>query len=513
MTVPGCFDVTAQYYGKRGAGIYRRLVVAGGLVKLSIDGLGLSGKVFWDGKEIGTCKYAYMTEGFVFDAGIPGEHELMILVDNRHNDVFFPFFDFYGYGGIYGDVQLEELPIAHLERIQVCTSDYKTGEIKLRVVASQDMAPSSTVKIRFDNGQEIEKEFSGREKTYILRVPEFKLWSPATPFLHKVTVSLGTDEVTENFGVREIQIEGTRLLLNGAELRLMGYNRHESHPQFGAASPPALIAADLQLIKQQGCNFVRGSHYPQRRTLLELCDRIGILVWEETLGWDVKPPDLFKPEFLQQQVEQARKMVANSFNHPCIIIWGFLNETESQMPELRPIIERLYQTVRAEDDTRLITYASNKYEKDCCLDLVDIIAMNPYPGWGDANWETVCDVANVKPRLEKLIAALPQDKPFMISETGGAALYGVHDPYCARWSEEYQAKLLTESYSRILDNPRFCGLAVWQFCDAKSYINGHVLGRPRGFNNKGVLDEYRRPKMAWKELKDSIIKKPYLQNK
>ena len=79
----------------------------------------------------------------------------------------------------------------------------------------------------------------------------------------------------------------------------------------------------------QGANFIRGSHYPQREKFLQLCDQLGILVWEEILGWDVKPPELFTPGFLRRQKDQARKLAAAHYNHPCIIIWGFMNETES----------------------------------------------------------------------------------------------------------------------------------------------------------------------------------------
>ena len=423
---------------------------------------------------------------------------------------FFPFYDFYGYGGIFGSVVLEELPELFLREVRINTADYRTGRIRLRVEASE--AHTGKISIRADGGKALEENLERGRLDTEFHVPDFRLWSPGAPNLHHLHLKLGSDEIVEEFGIREICAEGTRLLLNGEELRLMGYNRHESHPSFGAASPLSLMAADLQFIRAQGCNFIRGSHYPQRRSFLTLCDRIGMLVWEETLGWDVKPPELLSPEFLEQQLDQAHKLTRASFNHPCVIIRGFLNETESQMPEVRPIIKALYDAVRAEDEQCLITFASNKYEQDCCTDLVDVIAMNPYPGWGDPDWDHVSGIPNIRPRFRKLVESLPPDKPYMISETGGSAVYGFHDPYRARWSEEYQARLLTEAASVALNDPRYCGLAVWHFCDAKSYINGYVLGRPRGFNDKGVCDEYRRPKLAWGALRQCILNSEYLKH-
>ncbi|MBQ9754315.1 MAG: hypothetical protein IJV93_06140, partial [Lentisphaeria bacterium] len=105
LSVPGCFDVAAPFFGKRGVGYYRRMVTTAHQVRLSIDGLGVEGKVFWDGKLIGTAPYAYMPEKFTFDAGVKGEHELVIAVCNHFNKIYFPYYDFYAYGGIFGSVK------------------------------------------------------------------------------------------------------------------------------------------------------------------------------------------------------------------------------------------------------------------------------------------------------------------------------------------------------------------------------------------------------------------------
>ena len=488
-------------YGKRGCAFFRRTVYTGETVKLSIDGLGVEGEVFWDGKLIGTCPYAYMPEHFTFHAGNPGHHELIIKVSNQFNEIFYPFYDFYAFGGIFGDVTLEELPEEHLEWVRITTLDYKTGTVSLKVRASKFLRKESPLQIHVDGKAVKTVSFSGREQEYQLTIPEYQLWSPESPALHKLELFLKKDRLEETFGIRQIEIDGQKLLLNGKELHLIGYNRHESHPQFGAATPPSLMAADMQMLKDQGGNFIRGSHYPQRKSFLQLCDKLGILIWEETLGWDVKPPELFSAGFLHAQKEQARKLAAVHYNHPCIIIWGFMNETESQLPRVRSIIKKVYHAYREIDTTRPITFASNKYEKDVCMDLVDIVSMNPYPGWYGMNWEEVSGIHRVAPRLKELAQAIPCDKPYMISEIGGSAIYGEHDPCRARWSEEYQADLLQEVCRVVLEDPRYCGLCIWHFSDANSYLNG---GRVLGYNDKGVLDRYRRPKLAWETIRKAI---------
>ena len=115
ISVPGCFDALPEYSGKRGTGIFRRFVECSGMVKLSLEAIGLRARIYWDRKEIGSCEHPYSPESFVFSSGAPGKHELMILVDNRMSDaassLFHPYYDFYGYGGIYREVTLTELPI------------------------------------------------------------------------------------------------------------------------------------------------------------------------------------------------------------------------------------------------------------------------------------------------------------------------------------------------------------------------------------------------------------------
>ena len=298
LAVPGCFDVAAPFFGRRGTGCFRRTVRTGGPVRLSIDGVGVEAEVFWDGRLIGRCSYAYMPERFRFDAGEYGEHELVIAVCNCFNKVFFPYYDFYAYGGIFGSVTLEELPGYAIDCLKVTTLDHRTGKIRVDVETDRFLRRERDIVFEIDGKEILWAAFSGRRQSFEFEVPGFKLWSPESPHLHRLRVTLGKYEEERDIGLRVIEIKGPKLYLNGEELRLMGYNRHDSHPEFGAAVPPSLMAADLQMIREQGCNFIRGSHYPQRESFLSLCDALGILVWEETLGWDVRDKELFTREFL-----------------------------------------------------------------------------------------------------------------------------------------------------------------------------------------------------------------------
>ncbi len=505
MTVPGCFDLMEPYCGKRGIGVYHRKVAVGGLVRLFIEGTGLQSQVWFDGRLIGQCPYAYMPEEFVFDAGADTIHELVIVSDNRYNDSFHPNFDFFGYGGVYGTVFMEKLPELWIKKLFITTEDYLAGTVRIQSELSQSC--NANAFLSFDGKDEFPLEFENGRLDITIKVPDFKLWSPDEPNLHRLVLRTDCDMRQENFGIRHVARDGRKILLNGKEIKLFGYNRHESHPEFGAATPVTLMAADLRMLKKQGGNFIRGSHYPQRRSFLELCDTMGVLVWEETLSWGTEAPELHTPEFLQVQKEQAAKLTEASFNHPSIIIRGFMNENDSSLPETRTVIQEIYRTIRSIDSKSLISFASNRYEKDLCLDLVDVVSMNPYPGWYDASYEEIDTVDKVYTRLKELSDAMPADKPFLVTEIGCEALYGFRDPLNARWTEEYQSEVLAEVCRFLYEDNGCAGVSIWLFADTRSFVTGpQIFLRARGFNNKGVLDEYRRPKQAWKKISDILEK-------
>ena len=92
-------------------------------------------------------------------------------------------------------------------------------------------------------------------------------------------------------------------------------------------------------------------------------------------------------------------------------------------------------------------------------------------------------------------------KPFIVSEIGAGAIYGFHDMNHAKWSEERQADILREQLEAVLGNLHIAGVFLWQFADCR--VDDSWFGaRPKTQNNKGIVDAYRRPKLAWQVVKD-----------
>ena len=299
-------------------------------------------------------------------------------------------------------------------------------------------------------------------------------------------------------------------MLNDQEIRLIGYNRHDMHPQLGPAVSDSVWIEDLQLLKDLNCNFIRGAHYQQSQRFLDLCDQLGFLVWEESLGWGNRKLVVENSDFIDLQLQQTRHMVEVSCNHPSVIMWGFTNEISDNEESGDSLVRKLAATIRQCDQSRLVTMATMFIKTSLSLDVFDVISFNAYPGWYEIdNPDDPHPLSRVAEVLDGIADKLDSDghtaKPIIISEIGAGALYGWRDRARSFWSEEYQADYLSAVCEYFKAHPRFSGLALWHFADARTYsATSGVLGRPRSFNNKGTLDEYRRPKMAYDRVKEEF---------
>ena len=491
MTVPCCFDALPRYLRKRGTALYRRTFtlkeqVAG--AKLVIDGMGLTGRFMIDGRDLGTHPYPYARLELKTGPLAAGEHVVFAALDNRFDwetqKLARPYYDFYCYGGFYHGVRLE----TDEPRLFVRTRDYRTGLVEI--------------------------EIEGGERS-LVKVPDFKLWSPEAPNL----TTLEFRGRTVRFGIREIKAEKGRLYKNGEPLYLKGVNRHESHPTFGAATPEAVMVADIQLVKSLGGNFIRGAHYQQSQRFLDLCDEQGVLVWEESLGWgngshsEIATCELTNVTFRAQQVHQTREMVKASFNHPSVIIFAFMNEFLSGSAEGKSLADEIIAAIRAEDSGRLVTFACSYVEDDISNANTDLVAFNTYPGWmvpepgtpAELRERMKCKVRSIVERFRSLYP----DKPIIVAEMGPCGVYGQHDPSAAQWTEEFQAEYFGDIIDTVFAESDICGLTLWQFADANSYYRdgARVRTKPFAVNLAGLFDGYRRAKMAAQTVRDGFARK------
>jgi beta-glucuronidase len=514
MPVPSAFDAYPGYAGKRGVAVYRtRLdITPGARAAIDFQSAGMRCRIYIDGVPVMSHHPSYVN--FVCDVprSQSRSRELAVAVDNRfdteRNPLQESYFDFYQYGGIFRGVTLFELPETFIAGCRVTPADIKSGVINVCVSLGGDIPDKADFTVSAGEKYHFElKDITVKDSraSFSLALPGAALWSPESPALHTLSVRHGSDEITERFGMRTVRAEAGKILLNGKPVKLLGVCRHEAHPQFGPALPFQQLVQDIYLLKNMGCNFVRGAHYQQDRRFLSLCDEFGVMVFEESLGWGQKKNNFLNPAFTAGQLGQTRAMIENGYNHPCVIMRGFLNEGESDAEEARGCYESLIKLIRDEDPSRLVTYASFKRRTDLFLPLVDVICFNTYPGWYNADGDEDA-LGQILPKIRSDIEFIRgrsdlRDKPFILSEIGGAALYGWKDPMDRFWTEEYQAELLETVCREVVDNDEFAGVSIWQFFDCRTYNCGRAIGRPRAFNNKGILDEYRRPKLAYERVR------------
>jgi beta-glucuronidase len=508
MAVPGSFDATPRYAGRRGLAAYRTriLVRDATLHRLVLDGVHHWCRIFAGGRRIRDHVGGFTS--FAADlAGLPpGEVELTVLVDNRLDyrrcPLHLDYFDWYHHGGICRAAEVHRLGRLWIDRLEVTTLDCASRRMAVRVhYASAAPVAEADLEIACDGRRVLARRVTlgGQQGALDLEIalPGAALWSPEEPNLHLLHVRLGDDDQRERIGIRQVKTAGQQILINGRPVRLLGFNRHELHPLFGHGQPDQILVQDVQLLKDCGSNFVRGSHYAQDVRFLDLCDEAGLCVWCEALGWQLTAEHLRDRHFLDAQLIHIEEMVAAAINRPSVIIWGMLNESHSHDPAARPAYQELLGKLRQLDPSRPVTYACNHVFDDQCCDLTDIVSLNVYPGWYSASIEEIPE------QLDKAIGEQDRrgfsDKPIIISEIGAEGLYGWRDWNADRWSEQYQARLLETVIRHLfIDRGRVCGLAIWLFNDFRSSeAVRRAVSRGRMFNNKGVVDEYRRPKLSY----------------
>jgi len=337
---------------------------------------------------------------------------------------------------------------------------------------------------------------------------EVKSWSYTEPSLYMLSVVLYqkgelVDDLIERVGFRTVEIDGTRIKVNGKNVYLKGFNRHEDYALVGCVIPVQLMAHDMDLMQAMGINAVRTCHYPNDERFLDLCDERGILVWEENHARGLRLEEMQNPNFEKQCEDCIREMIDSHYNHPSIIIWGILNECASETEDGRKMYQRQYEQIKSMDLTRPTTSATCRHFTDICLDLPDIVSFNMYSGWYQ-------DVS-IKERNEQEIRWIKKsggdNKPVIVSELGAGAIYGYRDRSRCKWSEERQADLIRESLEVYMNDENITGVFIWQFADCRVTEEGGWFATcPRCHNNKGVVDEYRRPKMAYDVVKEMFHK-------
>lgn len=435
-----------------------------------------------------------------------------------------PNFDFFNYCGITRPVKLYTTPKNYIEDITL-VPEVKGSDAEL--IYKVDAVGEGNCKIEvFDKERNKVAESNGREG--VLKIQNVTLWQPLNAYLYEVKVTFGEDIYTLPYGVRTVRVDGNRFLINERPFYFKGYGKHEDTFPAGRGINLPMNTKDISIMKWQGANSFRTSHYPYSEEMMRQCDEEGIVVIDETTAVGVnlefggganfngEKVGTFDPEHGVQTQEHhkevIRDLISRDKNHACVVMWSIANEPDSASPGAYEYFKPLYDLARELDPqkrpcTLVSVQMGNGPRTDCSRLLSDVICLNRYYGWYFG-----------APDLEMPEQALRQEldgwreygKPVVFTEYGADTVMGFHDTTPVMYTEEYQVDYYKMN-NRVFDDYDFVvGEQVWNFAD---FATSQSLLRVQG-NKKGIFTRDRKPKLVahyfkerWHQIPDFDYKK------
>jgi beta-galactosidase/beta-glucuronidase len=469
---------------------------------LHFEGINYNARVWVNGKQVGENHDPFLPfEIQVNDVIKTGaENSFTVSVNNIRQRAQFPLFEgWYGQGGFLREACLTATDKTYITRsmiiatasvgninqkghlsvkanlknetsltqplkIQVCVSD-KTGRILSRL---------SSGPISLDAGEEGDYSIEGN-------IPEVQWWSPDSPVLYTVEVSLMldnqiVDKLVRRTGFRTIEVKDAKIYVNGEQIFLLGFNRHEDSPRTGMAADLIQVREDLNLMKKIGCNYVRLCHYPHHQGELDMCDELGLFVLAENAmnEWGhidhpaPNPAIPLGPDDAPLVIANARrtltKMIDRDNHHPSVILWSVSNENEELRKDVSEGNSKLIQFGQTLDRSRPWTHVSNSFRKNGWENFYlfdDVIVVNVYP----THWYSPTDeeinaglpesTRIMQDTLKRLHDKFPE-KPIVVGE------YGFPDGDRDEKGAKKQANA-TEAEFRGLNAPYIAGGGLWCF--------------------------------------------------
>lgn len=440
----------------------------------------------------------------VTDALKDGENLLVCEVNNNRRVDAIPAmsYDWWNYGGITRDVMLVTVPTQYIADYFVRLEKGKKDVIALCVSLSEAVAGKKvTVKIpELKVNCEMTTDAQGKAEASV-KVRSLQRWSPESPKLYNIEIASPDDKVTESIGFRNIDTRGTKVFLNDKEIFLRSISFHEEIPQrMGRAFSPADADMLLSEARALGVNTIRLAHYPQNEYIVRKAEQMGFMLWEEIPVW--QSIDFTNDVTMGKARTMFDEMLQRDKNRCAVSMWGVANETRPSEAR-NAFLTRLVSDGRAKDNTRLYVAAFDivYYQRDKDLftmedsfpEQLDLIGVNKYMGWyapwpkdpKDCHWQ-VCP-----------------DKPLLITEFGGEALYGQSgdETVASSWSEDYQAKLYRDNIRMFENIPNLCGVSPWILFDFRSPFRFHPANQD-GWNRKGLVSDQGMRKKAWYIMRD-----------
>jgi beta-galactosidase len=480
-----------------------------------------------------------------------GTIPVVIRCDNSRDLEMIPsdLSDFNLYGGIYRYLNLIYVPAVSLERVHISPQRQSDGRwflsAEARLYNPCELADDVHVTIEiidpanktiFSQTKDL-KPWMGSQTLLETNIDSPSLWSPDKPTLYRCVVTLqsrnGQHKAEERFGFRWFEfIKKGPFNLNGSRLLLRGTHRHEDHACLGQAMTEELMRKEMVLMKEMGVNFIRLGHYQQSRIILDLCDELGILVWEE-IPWC--RGGLGGRQYKEQARNMLASMIAQHYNHPAVIIWGLGNENDwpgdfevFDKDAIRVFMSELNDLAHKLDPSRKTAIR----RCDFCKDIVDVYSPSIWAGWYRGRFTEYKEISRKEMETVDYFlhvewggdshARRHSERPYegltAIKETGeaderekeylmtGGQARASRD---GNWSESYICDLIDWHLKEQETMDWLTGTAQWPFKDFSTPL------RPDNpvpyVNQKGVVERDLTPKEAYYVFQSCWTEKPMVR--
>lgn len=385
-------NAVGRNFPETSVGWYRKKISipasdVGRKISIAFDGVSRNSMVWINGHLLGTEPSGYM--GFEYDVtdylNYGGTNVIAVRADVTMEEGWF-----YEGAGIYRHVWLNKTNPLHIQTNGTFIST-EVSNNSAKCISRATVKNSSLEAKTFEiiqsildpSGKQVSMETSKKVTVNALNTEEFKtdllvqnprLWSIETPNLYKLKTSIvengvTVDEYFTTFGIRTIRFDANEgFFLNGKSIKIKGSNNHQDHAGVGVAMPDALQDYRIKTLKSMGSNAYRCSHNPPTPELLDACDRLGILVIDETRLMGIN----------EMHLANLKKLIVRDRNHPSIISWSVGNEEwaiEGNITGAR-IASTMQAFAKTIDTTRFITAAISGGVGSGISTVIDVMGYN-----------------------------------------------------------------------------------------------------------------------------------------
>ncbi|MBR2353497.1 MAG: glycoside hydrolase family 2, partial [Clostridia bacterium] len=297
--------------------------------------------LYINGRFVGYSQVSHNTSEFFVSPYLKaGKNEIRVLVLKWCDGTYLEDQDKIRLSGIFREVYLLERDPIHLRDVYIhapLNEALNHAELSAEILFTGETEVS--YELFAPSGVVITKgKTKSIGKSAEIRIPlnDPILWSDETPNLYELYLSVGEEHICLPVGIRRFEIKGRVLYVNGKAVKGKGINRHDSHPELGAAVPYEHMLRDLYIFKANNINMIRTAHYPNDPRFLGLCDRFGFYVCDEadieSHGMDLaegygRNSLSDDPTWTEAYLDRARRMMEEDKNHPCVLMWSTGNES------------------------------------------------------------------------------------------------------------------------------------------------------------------------------------------